>query len=371
MEQILGVYEIEPMGRLLVGRLRLSLPALWLLFAFLYFGVLLILHTIVGTPTPSSPAAIFQYPSASFYYPNLVAMVFDLVGNPTLLLVLMLFRSYIPWQLKQLEEAGLLKDKQARVRASERLYSMASKPRIQLAAVVLIPVAVAVLGLVVDVVIYAPQGAPEWYGVILSLMGRYARVAVAAQLVFLFIILGRYQYSAKLHLNHPDGCSGLLPFGRLALAVYAYLFVFAMMQAVGISAFERVLHSIVDWRSLANLWIVFPVALFFVFRELLWRPHHSMRKLQTDYLLNASASWTDYHQRIASSVASEVRRSTAPLSEKASTHIDDDMVLLDTWAKLDADIEQMPTWPIPKRTFRLFAIFLNPMVPILLPVVTA
>ncbi len=209
------------------------------------------------------------------------------------------------------------------------------------------------------------------YCVFLSFVARYAGVAVLVQLGYVFLILSRYDYAFRLHLNHPDKCSGLLRFGRLALAAYAYLFVFAMMQAVGTTSLERLLGGADGIGALAYLWIVFPLALLFVFGTLAYRPHLTMRRLQMDYLVPATAAWTDYHQRISASIDAEVTRTAALLSEETWSQIRDDLALLEAWAKLTKDVQDMHTWPVSKPVIRLMAVFVNPLWPMLLPLVIA
>jgi hypothetical protein len=43
--------------------------------------------------------------------------------------------------------------------------------------------------------------------------------------------------------------------------------------------------------------------------------------------------------------------------------------MLEIWAKLDKYVADMHTWPISNYTLRMLAIFVNPFVPILIPIV--
>jgi hypothetical protein len=372
MKEYLRVYEVEPVGRLLVDRLRLPVSLVWLLFALLFFGALLIIHGRVGTDYPSTFTDLFRHPrDGGYYYPNLNALAFDLIGNPSYYLMLVLFRTWIPAQLLYLEAQGLVRERQIKAEATRQLHSLARDRRVQVMVAGLFPFVVAVGLLPVDLLVERPASAPECYCVFLSFVARYAGVAVMVQLGYVFLILSRYDYAFRLHLSHPDKCSGLLPFGRLALAAYAYLFVFAMMQAAGTTSLERFLGRAEGIGAVAYLWIVFPLALLFVFGLLMYRPHRAVRRLQMDYLVPATAAWTDYHQRISASIDAEVRRSAVPLSEGTGSQIRDDVALLEVWTKLTKDIQDMHTWPISKPAIRLMAVFVNPLWPMVLPLVIA
>jgi hypothetical protein len=376
MKEYLRVYEVEPVGRLLVDRLRLPVPLIWMILAFLFFGVLLIIHGRAGTAYPPAFTDLFRHPpDDGYYYPNLNALAFDLIGNPLWYLMLVFFRTWIPAQLVYLEAQGLVRERPIKAEAARRLHAMARDRRVQVVVVGLFPFAAAAVLMPIDLLMESPASAPEWYEVFLSFVARYAGVAVLIQLGYVFLILGRYDYAFRLHLNHPDKCSGLLRFGRLALAAYAYLFVFAMMQAAGTTSLERFLGrgngSGDGIGALAYLWIVFPLALMFVFGFLVYRPHRAMRRLQMNYLVPATAAWTDYHQRISNSIDAEVTASTVLSSEETGSQIRDDVTLLEMWAKLTKDVQDMHTWPVSKSTIRLMVVFVNPLWPMLLPLVIA
>jgi hypothetical protein len=68
--------------------------------------------------------------------------------------------------------------------------------------------------------------------VFLSFLGRYVRTAIIIQLLYVFLILNLYSIKPRFYLNHPDGCSGFSPFGNLGFAIYIFLFVFALTEAV-------------------------------------------------------------------------------------------------------------------------------------------
>jgi hypothetical protein len=339
----------------------------------LYFGVLLVLHSIAGTPRPTDIGDLFPHPSTFFYYPNFIAITYDLVGNPLLLALLIFFRSYLFNQFVQLEQSGLIGEKPTTSRINRLLYLLGTNSRVQTLVAVVLPLLVAALGLVVDVIVYSPQGAPSQYSVFLSLLGRYARMAALIQFIYVFVILGNYKFDFRLHFNHPDKCSGLAPFGKLAIAGYIYLFVHAMMQAIGTAAggtaFERALRSITGSFALVYLWILFPIAAIFIFSQLIHRPHRVLRKLQEQYLGNASTDWTNYHQQLTSRIAGAVEHSKMPSDDRDDRRFGNDIELLEVWAKLNKYVEDMHTWPIPKRRLGAIAVLGNPLIPILLPIV--
>ena len=78
MQTYLKTYRKEPLGWVLVDLLHLSPPAVGVIFAFLYFGILLILHNIAGHPLPDEFGDVFRHPSGRYYYPNLIAVAYDL-----------------------------------------------------------------------------------------------------------------------------------------------------------------------------------------------------------------------------------------------------------------------------------------------------
>ena len=367
------VYRIEPMGHVLLGWLRLPLTVIWFLFVFLNFGIRLIMHSIVGTPRPASFRDIFRAPSTFYYYPNLIAITFDLIGIPLIITMLVFFRDYIPEQLTRLEQSGLINEKPTTTKMTRTLHALSTNNRIQFIAIAIIPFLVAILGLFVDIWLFSPQDAPAIYALFQSLFGRYARMAIVAQIIYVFLILSNYRFDFRLHFFHPDECSGLAPFGSLAIAGYAYLFIHAMMQAIGTVAggtgFERVLTSATGSVALIYLWLIFPIALSFIFSNLIYKPHRILQKTQSQYLWNTSTAWTKYHQQLTSSITRAVDRSEKPFADKSNFNFSDDLELLEIWSKLNKYVEDMHTWPIPKRTFQTIAILANPLIPLLLPVV--
>ena len=105
MQQYLNLYKQEFIGKILVDHLRLSMPVIGGVFVFVYFGILLVLHSIAGHPLPSTLGDVFKNPSSYFYYPNLIGVTYDLVANPLLIVLLMVFRDFIPRQFMQIGRA--------------------------------------------------------------------------------------------------------------------------------------------------------------------------------------------------------------------------------------------------------------------------
>jgi len=212
------------------------------------------------------------------------------------------------------------------------------------------------------------------YAVFLSMLGRYGILVAFIQFAYVFIILSNYTFDFRLHLNHPDQCSGLRPFGNTALPAYWYTFALAMMLAVGTLAsgtyFDLAIRNLTGSSfALLYLWVLFPIAVIAIFNQLLYKPHCALQRLQGQYLRRSSASWTRYHQQIASAIYGAVESSESPLLSTIDFDLSDDLELLESWEKIDKYIANMHTWPIPKRTLRAIAISANPLIPVLLPVV--
>jgi hypothetical protein len=113
LDQFLKVYEREPLGHLLCDKLRLPLSFVYCIFVFVYFGVLLSLHTILKTPYPATIRDVFQYPSTTFYYPNILGIAYDLIGNPIQFVLLVFLRKYICSQFLVLSQDDIVKLKPA------------------------------------------------------------------------------------------------------------------------------------------------------------------------------------------------------------------------------------------------------------------
>jgi hypothetical protein len=371
IHQYLRIYEIEPLGWVLADWLHLPIPVIGGVFAFLYFGVLLVLHNIAGHPLPTNLRELFHHPSTHYYYPNLIGIGFDLIGNPLFFVFLAILKHYIPRQFVKLEQDGLIKERRSLSCLARFVRFSARNRRAQIIAMIVIPVVVSSSSAVLSIWVLQPADTPGKYAIFLSLLGTYAKSVVVVQLVYIFLILSNYSLDMKLNLAHPDHCSGLAPFGNLAMAVYAFLFFLAMFQAIGTSAgggaLEKTVINISGSVAYLYLWFLFPLAILYVLDQLLYTPHRAMRDLQRRYLETSSRSWTSYHQNILASLLRVIEVSEDPLIGKTNLSFGDDLELLETWARLDKYVTEMHTWPISKSTFRTIAILVNPLVPILLP----
>lgn len=371
-QYLLRTYYNEPLKYILVRRLRLPLPLIGFLFAFMYFGVLLILHEVTGHASPSTLEDVLRVPSASsYYYPNVVAIVYDLIGNPLLLLMLIFFGLYIPQQIEQLEQSKLIQPISSSPKLIHRLVNRGASSRLLAQILLIFPLVVAAGATALGVILWPPTDTPGNYAVFLSFLGHYGQIAVFVQLTLLLLILNSYTLTPGLHLRHPDGCSGLAPFGRLGLVAYLYLFVLALKGAIGTIAGGTPLQQLIEQTVKSSAWIYswvfFPIACFFIFDQLLYKPHCALRDLQRRYLLKAGTEWNRYHQRLSTSIIRSVEESQDLLSDRLELQFDDDLKLLEIWDKLNQDVGHMNIWPIPLRTLRVIAFFANPLIPILLP----
>lgn len=373
LQRILQIYQIEPIGYILLGRLHVSLSLIWSFFVLLCFGVLLILHGAVGTPKPATSGDIFKLPSTFYYYPNLIAITYDLIGIPLFLTMLVLSRDYIPKQFKTLRKNSLIVEKTPKSKISKILLSSSSNSVLQLLVIAIFPFLIATIGLLADILVFSPQDTPALYSTFLSFLGRYARSSIFVQIIYIFVVLSNYKLNPRIYIGHPDGCSGLSPLGKLAILAYIYLFTNAMMQAIGAIAggggLVRAIGSTIGSSSLIYLWLLFPLALIIVFSQLIYKPHDALLEYQRQYLYNISINQTDYHHQVLSSIETAVKQSKTSLADKTSYHFNDDLELLEAWTKLNRSIEEVHTWPIPKRTFQFIAVLANPLIPILLPII--
>ena len=161
IDHYLGIYKRELLGLALVDRLHLPVSLMGGFFIFLFFGVLLVLHTIAGHLLPANLGEVFSHPSASFYYPNLIGITYDLVANPFLLVLLMAFRHYIPRQFRQLEQDSLIQVRSSFSRWNRLAKFVASNPRVQFLAIVLFPLVLSLLLAIVDVRVSQPADTPQ------------------------------------------------------------------------------------------------------------------------------------------------------------------------------------------------------------------
>jgi hypothetical protein len=371
LRQSLRLYQMELFGRLLTDRLQLSLPLIWVLLVTLYFGVLLILHRLVGTPAPARWTDIFAFRPDSYYYPNIIALTYDIIGNPLLLVSLLLNRQNIPEQLTRLRKSGFIREVAASG-SSDRLRRVATDETGQRVLMVVVPTIVAFLGLLLDISVNVPTDGPQKYAVVLSAVGRYARVASFVQIAYVFVVLANHHFDFRLHCYHPDGCSGLAPFGRLSLVSYAYLFLFAMLEAAVIptkaAGIRGMLTNVAGASAVGYLWVLFPLSVVFVFVELIYRPHRALEATRSAYLVGATRAWTGYHLLLAKSIPDAERMLSLPSASRED--IRRDFTLLEEWAKFNAHVARMPTWPVPMRDLRAIGILANPLLPMVLPLLT-
>ena len=371
LNQYLGVFKRERIGWLLVDRLHLPLPVIGGLFSFLYFGILLALHNTAGHPLPTNLNEVFSLPTVSYYYPNLIGIAYDLIGNPLIFVLLVIMRNYIPRQFVQLELDGLIHGTPSHSRSRRFVEKALCKPHFQIVAITIIPLFFSSMFAVIDVLVYRPTDISWQYSIFLSWLGRYAGLAIFVQIVYILLIINSYTLNVRLNLSHPDHCSGLAPFGNLAIIIYAVFFIWAMIEAIGIaaggSAWQKAITGSSGQFALIYLWILFPLAVLYIFDRLVYRPHRAMHELQKNYLETSSQAWSNYHQNIKSEIMTAVKSSQIRLASKSHHQYTDDIELLETWAKLDKYVVDMHTWPISNYTLRLLAIFVNPFVPILIP----
>jgi hypothetical protein len=137
--------------------------------------------------------------------------------------------------------------------------------------VYLIPIVLAAILTTISFNGSTPGDIPGYYAAtFLSFIGYYCRLAIIIQLAYVFIILHHYIFNFRIYLSHPDKCSGLAPFGRLAISIYLYLFISAIMQAIGTLtggtwieiALKDINNMALSIHELIYVWIVFPIACF-------------------------------------------------------------------------------------------------------------
>ncbi len=373
IEQYLKIYEVEPLGQILVDRLRLSKTVIFSIFVFLYFGILLALHNMAGHVPPATFKELFSHPTSRYYYPNLIGITYDLIGNPLLFVYLAVIRHFVPHQFMKLEQDGLIKARLPLSRLTRLAQSINSNRPTQIIIVTILPLIISLLLAIQSINVYQPADTPARYAIFLSFLGTYARLVIVVQLIQILVILRSYSFNLKLNLSHPDSCSGLAPFGHLAIIIYAFLFFSALFLAIGTSAggsaLERTITSATGSFTLIYLWLLFPLVSIYIFEQLVNRPHQALVKLQREYLESFSQAWTEYHKNILSALQKSVETSKSSLFKKRNYNFSGDLELLQTWAKLEEHIANMHTWPISKSTFRILATIVNPLIPILFPVI--
>ncbi len=373
MHRYLRIYKKEPLGRILVDQLHLSPIVIGGIAAFLYFGVLIVLHNMAGHPLPVDLQELFSHPSTHYYYPNLIGIAFDLIGNPLFFIFLAIYRRYIPDQFIKLGQDDLINEKHSSTRLARFAQFLGCNRVAQITAIIVFPVVVSLSLAILSIQVFQPTDTPGQYAIFLSLLGTYAKSVVLIQLFYVFLILNNYTLTLKLNLAHPDQCGGSSPFGNLAIAIYIFLFVWAMFQAIGTSvgggALEKAAVNISGSTAYLYLWILFPIAALYVFDRLVYKPHKALTDLQRRYLEPSSSNWTNYHKDILKNLKKAIEESKQPIASKSQGSFGDELELLETWAKLDKYITETHTWPISKSSFRTMAILVNPLVPMLLPTI--
>lgn len=368
LKQYLRAYEVEPLGKLLVDRLHLPAPVIGAIFAILYFGVLSILHGIAGTRSPSSFRELFQHPSTVFYYPNLLGITFDLAGNPLAFAFLGFIRHFVPSQFGVLAQDNVLVKHDLRSSTARRLHKIASGKGFQLAAVVLLPAFLGVWYGIQFGVYRQPAHLADQYAVLLGMLAVYAVWTVIVQLAYIFVILHAYSLNLQLKPICGDLGSMLRPLGNMAVAIYAFLFLWAMLRSVILSVeggpFAANPRNISALLSFLYLWLVFPASILVVFEQLVYRPHRLLANIRRQYLQESSAAWMTWHRQIHGELLDLARTGKQAWQ---SGNFDDKIKLLEDWAKLDSYIAEMNTWPLPRSAFRAIAFFVNPLVPLFIP----
>ncbi len=369
MRRYLRGYKFEPLCGVLVDRLHLSALIIGLIFAFLYFGVLIILHAIAGHQLPANLQELFSHPEGSYYYPNLIGVAYDLIGHPLFFVFLAIYRIYIPKQFLKLEQEGLIREIPASSYLNRFFRFIGTNRRIQIAIFFVFPSLVSVGLTILRLRVYQPATAHDWYSILLSLIGTYAIIVVFVQIAYIFIILNNFSSTPKMNFAHPDNCGGLAPYGNLATAVYSFLFLSAMFQAVGTGggAVETTAVTIIGSSAYLYLWVLYPLSVLYVFERLIYKPHKDLYELQRQYLEPSSLGWTSFYQRIRESLRKIIDSPENSISKNLDQKFNKDIELLETWTQLDKHITDVHNWPISKASIRLIAIFVNPLLPILLP----
>ena len=370
----LSVYQVEPLGRILVDGLRLPIPVITILFMFLYFGVLLILHTAAGHPLPLDVQGAFRLPAPHYYYPNLIGITFDLIGNPLFFVFLCVLRRHVPRQFVRLAQADLIRERRPSTRWHRLVRRVTVHPGVQHSAAWILPLLSGLNSAVLTWLTDPPADLPGRYALFLTFLGSYATTAVVVQLVYVFLILSNHTLEVRLNLAHPDQCAGLAPLGNLAIAAYVFLFCWAMVQAVGLSAgggaIERLILDASGSFAFLYLWILFPLGCALIYDRLVYQPHRALRDLQRQVLEASSRNWTRTHHQIHTHLVGTLGDPEQAGAIEVDRTFDDELALLENWAKLDATIAQTHTWPISRARFRVMSVLVNPFVPILIPTIT-
>jgi hypothetical protein len=106
-----------------------------------------------------------------------------------------------------------------------------------------------------------------------------------------------------------------------------------------------------------------------VFDFFIYQPHRNLEEIKKEKLLNDSIYLTDYHGKLYHSIIKERRAQIGAIKIKSKTFFLDEFELFEISEKLIKIVEDIHTWPIPKRTFQKIVIFINPLLPMLLPII--
>jgi hypothetical protein len=185
-----------------------------------------------------------------------------------------------------------------------------------------------------------------------------------------------------LNVAHPDRCGGLSPFGNLAIATYLFLFFNGLLASFGTyggvgpyaegSAFVQfTLKDLGVFGQISSVFFVllYPLTIIIVVDQLLYKPHSALENYRQEYLKSLSMKWTKIYENILQNLDLVAERSHSPRKTQLKDIEDTQIENFDQWLRLEKYILDMHTWPIPKSVFGFIALFLNPFVPLLIPLI--
>jgi len=321
-------------------------------FVLVYFAIPFFLHAAMKTPRP---VTIAQTLEPARYYPNAFAVTYDLIGTPVLLLLLTLLPSFIERQCRKLGEDGVVASVPARSRAIRLLL----RPWLQVTLIGVVPLLWGVAGLVQDVRNYPQEDVVAYYKLALAVLSRYARASGVIQVALVLIAVRRLVIAPRVVSQHPDGCSGLAPFGNLALATYAVLFVNTLMVAVGVAVGGV---SLVDTMGLSRtvaqaiVWLAFPFVALYIFESLILRPHIALQWFLRDQVSAAAVAWQIQQKDLTDRLAGGAGKA-------------DDFGRLKSWAELNETVAATHTWPVSRGLLRNVAVLVSPIIPPLVTII--
>jgi uncharacterized membrane protein len=160
--------------------------------------------------------------------------------------------------------------------------------------------------------------------------------------------------------------------GNLAIAAYSFLFALATLQGVDLFAGQALLEGVSggDLGSALSLalWLLFVVALLLVFERLVYRPHRAMAQYQAERLSRSGQGWSDYHRHLSTRLAASLPLRPGAVEGTIGEDLRQDVELLEGWYRLNQYVADLHTWPIPRPILRLLAVLVNPLLPLLVPV---